>query len=93
MAETKFRVLRERILRVSREDILRHTDLSLGTLRNVEFGGIVRLETALQLLDAVNLLLNQAGKPKIEMQDLGLTLRQDRRKEREVAPDLKLVAS
>jgi hypothetical protein len=80
MAGTKFRELRERVLRCSREDILRHTDLSLGTLRNVEFGGNVRLESAFQLLDAVNLLLDRAGKPVVTLDDLGLTLRQDGRK-------------
>lgn len=78
--ESRFRMLRERVLRVSREDLLRHTNLSLGTLRNVEFGGAVRLHTALQLLDAVNTLLVNAGKPEVSLDDLGLTLRQDRRK-------------
>lgn len=78
MVDSRFRVIREQVLRASREDLLRHTDLSLGTLRNVERNIPVRLTTAQQLLDAVNHLLDKAGKPLMVMEDLGLTLRDQR---------------
>lgn len=81
MAETKFRVLREQQLRVSREAVARRTrSLSLGTIRNVEAGAAVRRTTAHELLAAVNSLLRDAHLPEVALDDLGLTLRQDRRK-------------
>jgi hypothetical protein len=80
MAETKFRTLREETLRVSRETVARRTrSLSLGTIKNAEAGAAVRRTTAHELLAAVNSLLREANLPEVGLEDLGLTLRQDRR--------------
>jgi hypothetical protein len=74
MIETRFRELRESVY-ASREDVVRRTkSISLGTVRNVELGKPVRRDTARQLLEAVNTLLSEAGRPPVTMNDLRLTL-------------------
>lgn len=72
--ESKFREIRESLY-ASREDVVRRTkSVSLSTIRNVELGKPVRRDTARQLLEAVNVLLMEAGKPTIDLDDLGLIL-------------------
>jgi hypothetical protein len=76
---TKFQAVRESIP-ASREAVIRRTkSLSVGTVRNVESGCAVRKSTALELWRAINSLLEEAGMSAIQLEDLELRLRVDRR--------------
>ncbi len=62
-------------LRVSQEGIsCRTRTLSATTIRSAEEGKRVAYDTAIQILDAVNALLSEAGKPMVTLEDLGLRL-------------------
>lgn len=63
----------------TREQIVRLTNLSLGTVRNVENGEPVREATAIQLWRALNRLLSDAGLPTVAMENLGFRIRVDKR--------------
>lgn len=73
---TKFRKIREDILDVTREDVLRNTPrtISLSSIRNAELGKRVSPRTAKQLLTAINVLLQAAGKQPVDLDDLGLSI-------------------
>lgn len=73
---TKLRMLREDVLDATREDVLRCTPrtISLSSIRNAELGKRVSRRTAKQLLTAINLLLQDAGKPPVNLDDLGLSI-------------------
>ena len=73
-ADTPLRQIRESI-GASREDLVRKAPrISLATVRNAEKGKGVRYDTALRLLEAVNILLQEAGKDSVKLEDLGLNL-------------------
>jgi hypothetical protein len=46
----------------------------MGTIRNAESGKRVTYDTATQILEAINGLLEEAEKEKVTLDDLGLTL-------------------
>jgi transcriptional regulator with XRE-family HTH domain len=74
MADAPMRAIRESI-NVTREDIVRRSrSLSIGTVRNAEKGRSVKYDTALQILEAVNGLLQDAGREPVTLEDLGLKL-------------------
>ena len=76
---TKFQAVRESIP-ASREAVIRRTkSLSVGTVRNLESGCAVRKSTALELWRALNSLLEEAGMPSVQLEDLEVPLRVDRR--------------
>lgn len=63
-------------LKISREKLARQTkDLSIGTIRNAEYGRHrVTIDKAQQILSAVNSLLVARQKPVMTMDDLKLRL-------------------
>jgi transcriptional regulator with XRE-family HTH domain len=74
MADTKLREIRESI-NATQEQIVRRTrSLSVRTYVRAEDGQRVTYGTAKQILDAVNSLLVESGKPTIGIDDLGLNL-------------------
>ena len=74
MAVTALKTIRLS-LGVSQEGVARRTrSVSMGTIRNAESGKRVTYETAVQILEAINSLLEEADKTKIALDDLGLTL-------------------
>ncbi len=73
-AETPLKQLRLD-LGVSQEGVARRTrSVSTGTVKNAETGKRVTYDTANQILDAVNVILTEASRPTITLDDLGLTL-------------------
>ncbi len=72
---TKLRQIRES-LGVTQEALVRRVeDLKLRTYVRIERGkGAALYGTAEQILTAVNLILEEQGKPKMEMKDLELRL-------------------
>jgi predicted transcriptional regulator len=72
---TKLRQIRES-LGVSQEVLVRHAEgLQLRTYVRIEQGkSAARNETATQILEAVNAILVEQGKPKMELKDLELRL-------------------
>ena len=74
MADTPLKQIRQD-LGVSQEGLARRTrSVSTGTVKNAENGKRVTYEKATQILEAINVLLTEAGKPKVTLDDLGLTL-------------------
>jgi transcriptional regulator with XRE-family HTH domain len=74
MAETALKRLRLE-LGISQEGLARRTkSVGTGTVKNAERGRRVTYDTATQILEAVNHLLVESGKPPITLDDLGLTL-------------------
>ncbi len=74
MANTRLKQIRQE-LGVSQEGVARRTrSVSTGTVKNAESGKRVTYDTATQLLEAINGLLEEAGKSKVSLDDLGLTL-------------------
>jgi transcriptional regulator with XRE-family HTH domain len=62
-------------LGASQEGVARRTrSVSMGTVRNAESGKRVTYDTATQILEAINSMLEEAGRPKVTLDDLGLTL-------------------
>ena len=74
MAETGLKTIRES-LGLSQEGLARRTrSLSARTIRNAEAGQRVTFDTARQILEAINDIHTEVGRPKITIDDLGLTL-------------------
>ena len=74
MADTPLKQIRQD-LGVSQEGLARRTrSVSTGTVKNAENGKRVTYDTATQILEAINNLLTEAGKPTVTLDDLGLTL-------------------
>ncbi len=62
-------------LGVSQEGLARRTrSITTRTVRNAEDGNRVTNDTATQIVDALNGLLAENGRPEITLNDLGLTL-------------------
>ncbi|HEY7416944.1 MAG TPA: hypothetical protein VH593_17290 [Ktedonobacteraceae bacterium] len=70
---TSLRQIRDS-LGVTQEIVARRTHLGLRTYIRAEGGGRVTHDTATQILDAINELLAEAGKPLITLDQLGLSL-------------------
>jgi DNA-binding transcriptional regulator YiaG len=74
MADTGLKRIREE-LGVSQEGLARRTrSVSTGTVRNAENGRRVTYDTATQILEAINELLSEAGKPAVTLEQLDLSL-------------------
>ena len=65
--------LREQ-LDITREDIVRRSDVTVGTVRNAEKGLKITRRSALQILSAVNSYLRDRNQPEIKLDDLGFVL-------------------
>ena len=65
--------LREQ-LDITREDIVRRSDVTVGTVRNAEKGLRVTRRSALQILNAVNSYLRDSNQPEVTLDDLGFVL-------------------
>jgi len=62
-------------LGLSQEGVARRTrGLSSRTIKNAEEGNRVTYDTATQILEAINSILSEAGRPTITLDELGLTL-------------------
>jgi DNA-binding transcriptional regulator YiaG len=73
MAATGLKAIRESI-GLSQEGVAHRTrGLSARTVRNAEAGNRVTFDTAIQILNAINSALAEAGKEKVTLDDLGLT--------------------
>jgi DNA-binding transcriptional regulator YiaG len=64
-----------RTLNISRLDLTRVADISLGTIRNCEKGFTVNEQSALQILRAVNHWLKVRGKPETTLEALNIKWR------------------
>jgi DNA-binding transcriptional regulator YiaG len=64
-----------RALNISRLDLVRVADISLGTVRNCEKGLTVNEQSALQILQAVNHWLKVRGKPETTLEALDIKWR------------------
>ncbi len=74
MADANLRALRES-LGVSQEGLARRTrHLTTRTVANAERGKRVTYESATQILEAINQLLAEAGKPSVPLDQLGFNL-------------------
>ena len=74
MADTPLKRIRLD-LGVSQEGLARRTrSVTTGTVKNAENGKRVTYDTATQILEAINGLLTEAGRPTVTLDDLGLTL-------------------
>jgi len=74
MAETGLKAIRESI-GLSQEGVAHRTKgLSSRTVRNAESGQRVTFDTAIQILNAINSALAEAGEPAVTLADLKLTL-------------------
>lgn len=74
MTETKLKQVRLE-LGISQEGLARRTrSVSTGTIKNAENGRRVTYDTATQILEAVNALRAEAGKPPTTLDQLGLNL-------------------
>ena len=74
MADTRLKQIRLE-LGASQEGVARRTrSVSTGTVKNAENGRRVTFDTATQILEALNGMLEEAGRQKITLDDLGLTL-------------------
>lgn len=67
--------LRER-LDITREDIVRRSDVTVGTVRNAEKGLKITKRSALRILSAVNSYLRDSQQAEVTLSDLGLVLRE-----------------
>lgn len=59
-------------LNISREDISRRCDISVGTVKNAEKGRYIKPRSALQILGAINSFLRDQQKPELILEDLKL---------------------
>ncbi len=74
MADTGLKQIREE-LGISQEGLARRTrSVSTGTVRNAENGRRVTYDTATQILETMNELLSEVGRPPITLDQLGLNL-------------------
>jgi DNA-binding transcriptional regulator YiaG len=65
--------LREQ-LDITREDIVRRSNISVATVRNAEKGSKITRRSALKILRAVNSHLRESNQPEVTLDDLGLVL-------------------
>ena len=65
--------LRER-LDITREDIVRRSHVTVGTVRNAEKGSKITRRSALQILHAVNSHLRESNLPEVTLDDLSFVL-------------------
>jgi DNA-binding XRE family transcriptional regulator len=70
---TQLRGLRES-LGATQEQVVRKTSITLRTYVRAEDGDPVTNKTARQILDAINEMLQEKGKPSVSMEELGLAL-------------------
>ena len=75
MSTSRLVQLRER-LDITREDIVRRSDVTVGTVRNAEKGLKITRRSALQILSAVNSYLRETQQPEVMLDDLGFTLKE-----------------
>jgi len=61
-------------LDITREDIVRRCDVSVGTVKNAERGQSLRKRSALQILGAINSFLQEKQKPELTLNDLELKI-------------------
>lgn len=61
-------------LDITREDIVRRSRVSVGTVRNAEKGCQVKRRSAVQILHAVNSFLQEKQKPELTLDDLKLRI-------------------
>lgn len=62
-------------LGVSQEGLARRTrSITTRTVRNAEDGNRVTNDTAMQIVEALNVLLTEAGRSRVTLDELGLTL-------------------
>ena len=62
-------------LGASQEGVARRTrSVSMGTVGNAESGKRVTYDTATQILEAINSMLEEAGRSRVTLDDLGLNL-------------------
>lgn len=74
MADTPLKEIRLS-LGLSQEGLARRTrSVSMGTIRNAESGKRVTYDTATQILEALNELFEEGGKPSVTLDELGLHL-------------------
>ena len=75
MAETtKLKEIR-RSLGASLEGVARRThSVSSGTVKNAENGKRITFDTATQILEAINTMLEEVGRARVTLDDLGITL-------------------
>ncbi len=74
MANTPLKQMRQE-LGVSQEGVARRTrSVSTGTVKNAEGGKRVAYSNAIQILEAVNGLLAEVGRPAVTLDDLGLQI-------------------
>jgi DNA-binding transcriptional regulator YiaG len=59
-------------LDVTREDIVRRCDVSVGTVRNAEKGHQIKRRSAVQILQAINSFLREQQKSELTLEDLKL---------------------
>jgi DNA-binding transcriptional regulator YiaG len=64
-----------RTLNISRLDLTRVADISLGTIRNCEKGLVINEQSALQILQAVNHWLRVRGKEETTLDALNIKWR------------------
>ena len=67
------RELRES-LDASREDIVKQTGITIGTLRNAEKGRNVTRRSAFQIVQSINLLLKEKSQPEVTIEHLDLKI-------------------
>ncbi len=65
--------LREQ-LDIAREDIVRRSNVTIGTVRNAEKGLKITRRSALQILNAVNSYLRDRDRPEVSLDDLDFVL-------------------
>jgi transcriptional regulator with XRE-family HTH domain len=65
--------LRER-LDITREDVVRRSNVTVGTVRNAEKGLKITRRSALQILRAVNSYLRDTSQPEVTLDDLDFVL-------------------
>lgn len=65
--------LRER-LDITREDIVRRSNVTVGTVRNAEKGLKITRRSALQILQAVNSHLRESNQSEVTLDDLDFVL-------------------
>lgn len=72
---SKLRQLRFEI-DVTRQDLIRVADVSIGTIRNCEKGKRINARSALQILKAINYWLRQKNvdRPAVTLEDLDLEI-------------------
>ncbi|HEY1247627.1 MAG TPA: helix-turn-helix transcriptional regulator [Nitrososphaera sp.] len=69
------RRLREK-MNITREDIVRHAQVSLGTIRSAEHGNVITYRKAMQILRGLNYCLRRLRQPEVtSVEELGLNIR------------------